>query len=96
MRAMMTRIYIALLQRPSAIKCDRSNNPWLMGMGGQPGLELGSDEPVAMRDLELSDDEDEDMKSDDDDAAPSTSLIPSFDLKGNLLPKCLTPPSHAE
>lgn len=44
-----------------------SNNPWLMGMGGQPGLELGSDEPAAMWDLELSDD-DEDMKSDDDDA----------------------------
>jgi hypothetical protein len=41
-----------------------NNNPWLMGMGAQPGLELDSDEPAAMWDLELSDDED--MKSDDD------------------------------
>jgi hypothetical protein len=40
------------------------HNPWLMGMGAQPGLELDSDEPAAMWDLELSDDEE--MKSDDD------------------------------
>jgi hypothetical protein len=46
-----------------------NNNPWLMGMGTQPGLELDSDEPAAMWDLELSDDDDDDddiMKSDDD------------------------------
>ncbi|KAF2032083.1 hypothetical protein EK21DRAFT_61795 [Setomelanomma holmii] len=43
-----------------------NNNPWLMGMGAQPGLELELDDPVAMWDLELSDDED--IKSDDDDA----------------------------
>ncbi|KAH8726495.1 hypothetical protein GQ44DRAFT_705724 [Phaeosphaeriaceae sp. PMI808] len=42
-----------------------TNNPWLMGMGAQPGLELDSDDPVAMWDLELSDD-DEIMGSDDD------------------------------
>ncbi|KAF1840237.1 uncharacterized protein K460DRAFT_296238 [Cucurbitaria berberidis CBS 394.84] len=41
-----------------------NNNPWLMGMGEQPGLHLDSDEPAAMWDLELSDDED--MKSDED------------------------------
>ncbi|KAH7377753.1 hypothetical protein BKA66DRAFT_156338 [Pyrenochaeta sp. MPI-SDFR-AT-0127] len=44
-----------------------TNNPWLMGMGAQPGLHLETVEPVAMWDLELSDDdieEEEDMKSD--------------------------------
>jgi hypothetical protein len=41
-----------------------NHNPWLMGMGAQPSLELDSEEPAAMWDLELSDDED--MKSDDD------------------------------
>ncbi|KAJ4375866.1 hypothetical protein N0V83_001144 [Neocucurbitaria cava] len=40
------------------------SNPWLMGMGAQPGLHLDSDEPAAMWDLELSDDDD--LKSDDD------------------------------
>jgi hypothetical protein len=48
-----------------------THNPWLMGMGAQPGLELDSDEPSAMWDLVLSDDDDDDdnddlMKSDDD------------------------------
>jgi hypothetical protein len=42
------------------------NSSWLMGVGGQPGLELESEEPAAMWDLELSDDE-EDTKSDEDD-----------------------------
>lgn len=51
---------------------NNKNNPWLMGMGTQPGLELASDEPAGMWDLELSDDDDYDMKSDDDDE--------SFDL----------------
>ncbi|CAO2652178.1 Nn.00g004610.m01.CDS01 [Neocucurbitaria sp. VM-36] len=49
------------------------SNPWLMGMGAQPGLHLNSDEPAAMWDLELSDDED--MKSDDD--------AKSFDFSGS-------------
>lgn len=53
-----------------------SNNPWLMGMGAQPGLELDSEEPAAMWDLELSDDED--MKSDvDADDAESFDLSDS-------------------
>tara|TARA_R110002003_G_scaffold49_3_gene4343 strand:+ start:4790 stop:6883 length:2094 start_codon:yes stop_codon:yes gene_type:complete len=43
-----------------------NSNPWLMGMGAQPGLELDSDEPAAMWELELSDDED--IKSDSEDA----------------------------
>lgn len=41
-----------------------NHNPWLMGMGAQPGLHLDNEEPAAMWDLELSDDEE--MKSDDD------------------------------
>lgn len=50
------------------------SNPWLMGMGAQPGLELASDEPAAMWDLELSDDDDElDLGKSDDDTE-------SFDL----------------
>ncbi|KAF3010959.1 hypothetical protein E8E13_010419 [Curvularia kusanoi] len=35
-----------------------NSNPWLMGMGSQPGLELANDTTVPMWDLELSDDED--------------------------------------
>ncbi|XPS74299.1 hypothetical protein M3J09_006419 [Ascochyta lentis] len=46
-----------------------NNNPWLMGMGAQPGLELASDAPVPMWDLELSDDED--LGSEDDGEAES-------------------------
>ncbi|CBX96056.1 hypothetical protein LEMA_P032080.1 [Plenodomus lingam JN3] len=34
-----------------------NNNPWLMGMGAQPGLQLDTIEPAGMWDLELSDDE---------------------------------------
>jgi hypothetical protein len=44
-----------------------NNNPWLMGMGAQPGLHLESEEPAPMWDLELSDDEDN-LRSDYDDA----------------------------
>lgn len=43
-----------------------SNNPWLMGMGAQPGLHLDSEEPAPMWDLELSDDED--LRSEEEDA----------------------------
>ncbi|RMZ69819.1 het-s domain [Pyrenophora seminiperda CCB06] len=43
-----------------------ANNPWLMGMGAQPGLHLESEEPALMWDLELSDDE-EDFGSDCED-----------------------------
>jgi hypothetical protein len=38
-------------------------NPWLMGMGSQPSLQLASSTPAPMWDLEISDD---DMKDDDD------------------------------
>lgn len=41
-----------------------ANNPWLMGMGTQPGVYLESEEPAPMWDLELSDDED--LRSEDD------------------------------
>ncbi|CAE7015576.1 HeLo domain containing protein [Pyrenophora teres f. teres] len=44
-----------------------ANNPWLMGMGAQPGLHLESDEPAMMWDLELSENE-EDFGSDCEDA----------------------------
>jgi hypothetical protein len=44
-----------------------NNNPWLMGVGAQPGLHLESEGPAPMWDLELSDDED-DLKSEYDDA----------------------------
>lgn len=44
----------------------RNSNPWLMGMGVQPSLHLESDEPAGMWDLELSDDEEEYIASDDD------------------------------
>ena len=44
-----------------------ANNPWLMGMGAQPGLHLESEEPALMWDLELSDDE-EDLGTDCEDA----------------------------
>ena len=41
-----------------------NQNPWLMAMGTQPGLDVGADEHMGMWDLELSDDEE--MKSNDD------------------------------
>ncbi|KAH6643753.1 hypothetical protein C7974DRAFT_4693 [Boeremia exigua] len=46
-----------------------NGNPWLMGMGAQPGLELSDDAPVPAWDLELS--EDEETGSEDDDEAES-------------------------
>ena len=46
-----------------------NSNPWLVGMGAQPGLELANDAPVPMWNLELSDDED--AGSEDDDEAES-------------------------
>ncbi|KAF2631542.1 hypothetical protein BU25DRAFT_407195 [Macroventuria anomochaeta] len=52
-----------------------NSNPWLMGMGAQPGLELANDAPVPMWDLELSDDED--IGSEDDDETES------FDFSGS-------------
>ena len=45
-----------------------NSNPWLMGMGAQPGLEITEDAP-GMWDLELSDDED--LGSEEDDEAES-------------------------
>ncbi|KAF2868091.1 hypothetical protein BDV95DRAFT_157627 [Massariosphaeria phaeospora] len=41
------------------------SNPWLMGMGSQPGVQFTPTSPIALWDLEISDDED--TKSDDDD-----------------------------
>lgn len=52
-----------------------NSNPWLMGMGAQPGLELANDAPVPMWDLELSDDED--VVSEDDDEAESFNFSDS-------------------
>lgn len=52
-----------------------ANNPWLMGMGAQPGLHLDSEEPAPMWDLELSDDED--LRSEDDDGDVD---VDSFDF----------------
>lgn len=52
-----------------------NSNPWLMGMGAQPGLELANDAPVPMWDLELSDDED--TGSEDDDEAESFNFSDS-------------------
>lgn len=48
---------------------NNNGNPWLAGMGAAPGLELASDAPVPMWDLELSDDED--VGSEEDDEAES-------------------------
>lgn len=55
-----------------------NNNPWLMGMGAQPGLELANDAPMPMWDLELSDDED--AGSEDDDEAESFDFSDSEDF----------------
>ena len=48
----------------SATNCS-NNNPWLMGMGSQPGLELANDVSMPMWDLELSDDEDNGSEEDE-------------------------------
>ncbi|KAJ4341161.1 hypothetical protein N0V87_001899 [Didymella glomerata] len=53
-----------------------NSNPWLMGMGAQPGLELANDAPVPMWDLELSDDEEE-AESEDEDEAESFNFSDS-------------------
>ena len=42
-----------------------SANPWLMGMGSQPGVQIAPNSPMPMWELEIS--EDEAMKSDDED-----------------------------
>ncbi|OAK93984.1 hypothetical protein IQ06DRAFT_382393 [Phaeosphaeriaceae sp. SRC1lsM3a] len=66
-----------------------AHNPWLMGMGTQPGLELASDEPAAMWDLELSDDELDYPKSDDD--TESFDLSDSdFDSDEEELPELMS------
>lgn len=67
----------------------RNNNPWLMGMGAQPGLELASDDPVPMWDLELS--EDEDAGSEDDDEAESFDFSDSeFDSEDDSDQEAMT------
>ncbi|ORY18133.1 hypothetical protein BCR34DRAFT_554245 [Clohesyomyces aquaticus] len=40
-----------------------ASNPWLMGMGSQPGVQVASDSPAPLWNLEISDD---DMKSDEE------------------------------
>ncbi|KAF2004023.1 hypothetical protein P154DRAFT_519611 [Amniculicola lignicola CBS 123094] len=42
-----------------------TSNPWLMGMGSQPSVQTAPDSPMALWNLEISDDED--TKSDDGD-----------------------------
>lgn len=42
-----------------------SANPWLMGMGSQPGVQIAPNSPMPMWELEISDDEA--VKTDDDD-----------------------------
>ncbi|KAF2464351.1 uncharacterized protein BDR25DRAFT_272081 [Lindgomyces ingoldianus] len=49
-----------------------TSNPWLMGMGSQPGVQIASNSPAPMWELEISDDED--MKSDEDFEAESFDL----------------------
>ncbi|KAF2438404.1 hypothetical protein P171DRAFT_436895 [Karstenula rhodostoma CBS 690.94] len=51
-----------------------SANPWLMGMGSQPGVQITPNSPMPMWELEISDDEA--MKTDDED-------YDSFDLSGS-------------
>ncbi|KZM21924.1 uncharacterized protein EKO05_0000422 [Ascochyta rabiei] len=66
-----------------------NNNPWLMGMGAQPGLELANDAPVPMWDLELSDDED--TGSEDDDEAESFDFSDSeFDSEDDSDQEAMT------
>lgn len=59
-----------------------NSNPWLMGMGAQPGLELANDTPVPMWDLELSDDEDDGSENEDETEAESFDFSDSeFDTE---------------
>ncbi|KAJ4356736.1 uncharacterized protein N0V89_004772 [Didymosphaeria variabile] len=51
-----------------------SANPWLMGMGTQPGVQIAPSSPMPMWELEISDDEA--MKTDDED-------YDSFELSGS-------------
>ncbi|KAL5118668.1 hypothetical protein ACEQ8H_003345 [Pleosporales sp. CAS-2024a] len=77
-------------QDPTLSSASGNNNPWLMGMGAQPGLELDSEEPAAMWDLELSDDE-EDVKSSDGDDADSFDLSDSeFDSDEESVPELMS------
>ncbi|KAH3946501.1 hypothetical protein HBH98_080930 [Parastagonospora nodorum] len=81
--------YSAYPKDPVLSSASGNSNPWLMGMGAQPGLELDSEEPAAMWDLELSDDED--MKSDDGDDAESFDLSDSeFDSDEESVPELMS------
>ncbi|KAH7113305.1 hypothetical protein B0J11DRAFT_572774 [Dendryphion nanum] len=42
-------------------------NPWLMGMGSQPGVQVTSSSPEALWDFEISDDDEDFSKSDNED-----------------------------
>ncbi len=59
-----------------------NHNPWLMGMGAQPGLYLDCEEPAAMWDLELSDDE---GISDNDDSASFDMSDSEFDSDNDYM-----------
>jgi hypothetical protein len=54
-----------------------SANPWLMGMGSQPGVQIAPSSPMPMWDLEISDDEG--VKSDDEDDEPYDFSDSEFD-----------------
>lgn len=67
-----------------------NNNPWLMGMGTQPGLELTSDEPAAMWDLELSDDDELDYPKSDDDTESFDLSDSDFDSDEENVPELMS------
>ncbi|PVI01540.1 hypothetical protein DM02DRAFT_591029 [Periconia macrospinosa] len=48
---------------PALSSARNTNNPWLAGMGAQPGVQIASNSPMPLWDLEISDDEA--FKSDD-------------------------------
>jgi hypothetical protein len=51
-------------ESPAAVLSSANANTWLMGMGAQPGVQVASDSPMPLWDLEISDDEE--YKSEDD------------------------------
>ncbi|KAF2715473.1 hypothetical protein K504DRAFT_457635 [Pleomassaria siparia CBS 279.74] len=55
------------------------SNPWLMGMGSQPGVQVGSNSPMPMWDLEISDDEDVKFDADDDEGSFDFSSDSEYD-----------------
>lgn len=68
--------YVSPLPHDVTLSSAANKNPWLMGMGTQPGLQLDTDEPAGMWDLELSDDE---LILSDEDAEPFEFSGSEFD-----------------